>query len=547
VKNVRNPFIDLKIIMGELRKNGKKGISLRLRLLAFLSALVFTIVLAFLMILMLIGVFSNGRSESSKLIENELLELSKDVYADFGKLSRQGILLSEQLTYNISQILLDNKLSYHEFQKHPELIETILDSQVDNLSLSLQTAKSSGIYIILDSTVNSHTKEAAVSKAGLFLKSTEPNIIHSVEANIRYLKGPATIARTRGIELMPQWEQEFNIDAYDFYDTVIKNSKEQDLPLSKLYYWSTRITVSAVGESGMLLAVPMIADDGTVYGICGFEVSSMLFKLAYSPDNIVFPHIFATLSLIDEHTIKINHGLIAGNYYMTSHLTDRDMTISENHRTFFNYTTEDGQKFSGLHQDISLYPSDSVYTNNAWMIGIVMPKEELSLAINSKNKTIFGSVFLLFMVGMLMAIIISCKYISPITKALNGIKTNGYSLKSKTKILEIDDLFEYLSEQDEKLSAQSNKSISSLAHNTATFENFVERISTLSPAEKAVFDLYIKGYTAKEITETLFLSINTIKTHNKRIYEKLNVSSRKELLIYFKMMEEIQSKKATHR
>lgn len=538
-------FSDFKLILTELRKNGKNGISLRLRLLAFLSVLVITIVLAFLLILMLLGVFSNGRSESRKLIENELLDLSKDVYADFGKLSRQGILLSEQLSHNISQILVDHNLQCNEFEKHPELIETILDSQVDNLSLSLQTAKSSGIYIILDYTVNELAKGADVSKAGIFLKSTEPNIINSVEANIRYLKGPATIARTRGIELLPQWEQEFNIETYDFYNTVITNSKEQDLPLSNLYYWSKRIMVSDAGESGMLLVVPMIAEDGTVYGICGFEVSSMLFKLAYSPDNVVFPHIFASLSLIDETTIIINHGLIAGNYYMTSQLTDRDMTISNNPRSFFDYKTEEGEHFSGLHQEVSLYPSDSVYATNVWIIGILMPKEELSLAINSKNKTIFVSVFLLFMVGMLMAAIISSKYIKPITKAFNGIKTNGYSLKDKTKILEIDDLFEYLSEQDEKLTLQTNKPINSLAHSTATFENFVESIATLSPAEKAVFDLYIKGYTAKEITETLYLSINTIKTHNKRIYEKLNVSSRKELLIYFKMMEEIQHKKAT--
>ena len=57
-------------------------------------------------------------------------------------------------------------------------------------------------------------------------------------------------------------------------------------------------------------------------------------------------------------------------------------------------------------------------------------------------------------------------------------------------------------------------------------------------AEKAVFNLYLKGHTAKEIADILCLSINTIKTHNKRIYMKLNVSSRKELMVYIKMMEE---------
>jgi DNA-binding CsgD family transcriptional regulator len=56
--------------------------------------------------------------------------------------------------------------------------------------------------------------------------------------------------------------------------------------------------------------------------------------------------------------------------------------------------------------------------------------------------------------------------------------------------------------------------------------------------------LYLKGYTAREIAQALYLSINTIKTHNKRIYMKLNISSRKELLLYAQMLEEHQQRQS---
>ncbi len=79
--------------------------------------------------------------------------------------------------------------------------------------------------------------------------------------------------------------------------------------------------------------------------------------------------------------------------------------------------------------------------------------------------------------------------------------------------------------------------------NISMFKEFLKNIQTLSPAERAVFDLYMEGYTGKEIAEKLYLSINTIKTHNKRIFEKMNVSSRNELMLYFKMMKEINSNK----
>ena len=67
---------------------------------------------------------------------------------------------------------------------------------------------------------------------------------------------------------------------------------------------------------------------------------------------------------------------------------------------------------------------------------------------------------------------------------------------------------------------------------------FLENTKTLSPAERSVFDLYVQGYNAKEIAEILYLSINTIKTHNRRIYMKLDVSFRKELLLYVEMLKE---------
>ena len=115
----------------------------------------------------------------------------------------------------------------------------------------------------------------------------------------------------------------------------------------------------------------------------------------------------------------------------------------------------------------------------------------------------------------------------------------------KTNILEIDDLLEFLSEQDNKVSLKEYETdnFSSNIQDTGMFKQFLNNIDTLSPAERVVFDLYMEGCTGKEIAEKLYLSINTIKTHNKRIYEKMNVSSRNELMVYINMMKEIESKK----
>ncbi|MBR6625753.1 MAG: helix-turn-helix transcriptional regulator, partial [Mailhella sp.] len=69
------------------------------------------------------------------------------------------------------------------------------------------------------------------------------------------------------------------------------------------------------------------------------------------------------------------------------------------------------------------------------------------------------------------------------------------------------------------------------------YHTFLANIETLSKAEKAVFDLYVEGFSAPEIAERLHVTIHTVKSHNRRIYAKLNISSRKELLLFINMMK----------
>lgn len=52
----------------------------------------------------------------------------------------------------------------------------------------------------------------------------------------------------------------------------------------------------------------------------------------------------------------------------------------------------------------------------------------------------------------------------------------------------------------------------------------------LSPRESEVFLLFVKGHSAKYISDLLIVSPHTVKTHIKRIYEKVGVHSKDELI-----------------
>lgn len=64
------------------------------------------------------------------------------------------------------------------------------------------------------------------------------------------------------------------------------------------------------------------------------------------------------------------------------------------------------------------------------------------------------------------------------------------------------------------------------------FKRFVESIPLLTVTERKIFDLYVEGKSTAETAEAVGIKENTLKFHNKNIYAKLGVSSRKQLLYY---------------
>lgn len=124
--------------------------------------------------------------------------------------------------------------------------------------------------------------------------------------------------------------------------------------------------------------------------------------------------------------------------------------------------------------------------------------------------------------------------LKPISKGFDIIKSTDLSAAPRTKIPEIDNLIDYLALHNQELyekARQENLSFSAL-------DEFLEKIDELTPAERAVFNLYAEGCTGQEIARKLFVSINTIKTHSKRIYTKLNITSREELILYVNLLKE---------
>ena len=62
----------------------------------------------------------------------------------------------------------------------------------------------------------------------------------------------------------------------------------------------------------------------------------------------------------------------------------------------------------------------------------------------------------------------------------------------------------------------------------------VEQLPQLTPTERSIYDCYLAGKSTKEVLSELSIMENTLKFHNKNLYSKLGVTSRKQLIEYAK-------------
>ena len=105
---------------------------------------------------------------------------------------------------------------------------------------------------------------------------------------------------------------------------------------------------------------------------------------------------------------------------------------------------------------------------------------------------------------------------------------NGYLLKrsSPTKLLAA--IREVYGGGSPMTSSIARKVVASFQTQKPAVNATGEKLGQLSPREQAVLEGLAKGWTYKQLASELDISIDTIRTYIRRIYEKLHVQSRTE-------------------
>lgn len=533
----------------------QKGSTLQRRLILFFFLVIVGILTALLLLLTVFGITGSGENAVRSYVDTELAHFSTAIKTDLGNLSVTGIALSETLSERSDGYFAENGIYPSQLRDNPEHIEPLLSEMMPDILSVAQNNSCGGVFVLLDATVNQNPDLADTAKAGIFIKKTQPVSSGAVKGRAYCLRGPAEIARSKHVELLGQWRMEYDISGQDFFNTVMETARANpELSVSRLYYWSESITIKGNSEAGYLLCVPLRADDGTVFGVCGIEVSELMFRQLYSPQsNEDYPHVTTVAAFLTGKTLHTQTGLAGGGTNSVHKLLSGDLTF-EDEGGSFAYASGQNGSYGGLTQQLAIYPKDSPYISDAFFAAVLMPREDLETAVRGNSAYLFIIVLVLFVLSTAASVFVSRRYLRPIIKMFNSVK-NKQNNGEAFNISEIDEFFEALAQQSKEQSellqsAQTQKqkaeekfaSAQKLIEQLSTekvkgfdpdrYAMFCEGIKHLTKTQREIFLLYLEGCSLSDVRERGSFTKDALKWHNREIYAKLGVSSLKELMVY---------------
>lgn len=506
-----------------IRSSVPQTMSRRLFLYTFVLFLLIGSILAGC--LLLSGRFLSVERDTASMLATQLSIYEQNIAAHFDHTAARGLYLSSELNEQIEAWLEQNNLMFDDLSGNSNAITELEADLYSTLKQSLELTDCSGAYFMLNTTVNPTLPNADRSKSGLYLKIANLNVMHPINMKLLLYRGTTEIGNMNNLEYHNMWSLEYDVDNFPNYNLIMSMANED---LNSCYLFTDSIKLPGTWENIMLLCVPIISKNGDIYGICGFEISQLFYKLYYEKSN-TSPHITGLLTMTNTNGISIDSGLISGAQRESSSNLTGSLAVSKG-PGFLIFHSEK-EKFVGLIKSLKLSPLRGEHT-----LAVMIPAENYK-ALKWRNiQEVSVIIVLLILVTVLGSIQMSKLYVRPILAGLSKVRSQDSG--DMTNIREIDDLLEYLTQKDAQIESIAKVKNEKPQTTFALYEEFVNNIETLSPAERSVFNLYMKGHTANEITKILFLSINTIKTHNKRIYMKLQVNSLKELMVYVNMMKE---------
>lgn len=551
--------------------------SMRRKLFGYMFLLVALLLLALMTGLFLFGRFDSAEKRTFESLDIQMEVFEKDVSAHFDRLAAASIQLSEDMTHSIEEYLSEYNITFAELNDSGEDIARMQEALIEPLRSTLLQENCSGVFVMWDATVNHSVANADYSRTGLYLQQ---NGYKNTDESVLLYRGLSDVGKKHGIMPHRKWRLEFRTDLIPNYSEVLALAGQ---PLAKSYFLTEKFTLPGTSEEAVLMVSPIIGSDGTIYGVCGYEVSASYFA-TYHAQPTKIAHLTCLLTTGGAASLDADGGMscgVSGAYYR---IPTGELSVKSAGEGL-SYFGGDEVSYIGLTKEISLSPNNEPHT-----LAVMMLRADYDKAVTKAffQNTVLWALLLFFAVSC--CLYFSRHYLRPILNGLEQIKSEDRAAM-QSSVPEINDLFVFLAEQDrqheesldavtrEKQTVQQEKEILQSKYNHAQqvydtaqaeyvraqeelteakkeldrlaysrkdeidpddYQHFLSGIKEFTKTEQEVFEWYLLGKTAKEIIALTGIKESTLKFHNHNILKKLGVSSRKQMLRYAALMKQLE-------
>ena len=134
----------------------------------------------------------------------------------------RSISLSEEITKELSQYLTANGKAFSDLNDNPQLIMDLEATLYSSLRSALDVKYCSGVFVILNATVNTETEYADTSRMGIYLRLSDLKAVNTSKQHVVFFRGNAYIARAEQVQLHNRWNLEFDTSALSGYEQIMK-------------------------------------------------------------------------------------------------------------------------------------------------------------------------------------------------------------------------------------------------------------------------------------------------------------------------------------
>lgn len=536
----------------------RKKQTLRRMLIRYICVL--TILLC---VLLLIGLYLTGSFTGTKQRIYETLEFQTEIFERQIDMYYKGLaVMSVQLSNTATNILEDyldeNGIDFRDLNDSEVHIENLQEQLIDVLRHKLWEADCTGVFVMLDAQVNSSVENSETSRTGIYLQR---NSLEVNDTRVLLYRGLAQNGKKHDCMPHRKWRLEFDTDLFPNYDTL---KSKATLPLGQNYRITDVVLLPGTDQHVMLMTIPLLSEDETYYGLCGFEMNEGYFKQVFSQPSELDRAVFCISKSSDKIDLSEAATLSAGilnEYY----LEPRESFSTEPFGGGLTEYIGKNEAYIGITKEIQLCPGECTSA-----ISVLIPKQDYERILSGDMLRVILVIIVFSVFAVVLSTFFAKQYLRPVKNALDSIRTKEYS-RDLAYTSEITDLFVYLAEQDrineEELSrlrrekaeavttanelqskfdetAKQNERLAYSRKNEIDpydYENFKNGLAMLTSKEKEVFDFYMHGKSVKEIMAALGLQESTVRFHNKNIYSKLGVHSLKQLLRYAAVMKQEES------